>query len=347
MAPGYKERAGALYKETSIAINNPAFDGLAGGVFDYTLTPHGALNDPKALDERAESLVTFAEDYLNFRGGTANRGFVDGAQRQRTNFDVPGLEPGSPRAEAALGYSNQLGCVATTHAALLKYTVGGIFGAANAAPRIRLEHEWQQAERGVNFGQFVMLGSARKLFRDKDEHLKVAYFAPEAATNIDTTEFDLMCAAVEHKFGRGLRYTEDELPKAYDAEELPRVRVYSVDGKNISVIRAPRPDGYDRANSGHTLTLMRLYIPGLLGTGKNVLFSTNARYRPFQSENAKRQITLVSGAITETIGYDAETEGRTVRPAEYLQEVKSYIDVLVSVHRQVADISGKRPSEQN
>jgi hypothetical protein len=303
-----------LYAETTHQIADPVFDGLARDVFDITLPP------PDAPD-RAEGLGMFAASHLEFRKG---------AERLRTDYNIPGLESDSPKGKLALQYSARLGAMATTHAALPGYRVAGILGGFGVSSDIRLGFTLDQEARGVSLEHKVLLGSSRGLFADRRELESVAHFAPHAET-----EFDIQCAAVERRFS-GVHYEEETLPALYEAEELPRIRRYEVDGRPISVLRAPKPVELDRAVTGHTIKLLLAYLGDKLGPDSAVLMSTHARFRPYQHLNGRLEIGVPGGAYVETIGFDVayEQDGNGyIEPAKVLQEVKAFIDALLRLRR--------------
>jgi hypothetical protein len=293
-----------LEREVQRRVGDPAFDQLAD-MFDETLPEPGA-------HDRLAAMQDVAARHWDFRKG---------AERQETAWDTHELaDPDTTVGREIFRHTGQLGLVASTHPILPKYKVLGETGAANKAPCQRFQYG---VEQGVAFDHAVLLGSTRPITSDS-ERQKSAEYAPGAVT-----EFDLMCGAAQKVLG--VREYEELRPRdvGYLFEGEARVRQYEAeDGTRVSVLDAPAPMGKKRANTGDTYKFMREYMCDELDNETDVLFSTNAFYKPAQHIGALIDITLATGAHVETIGFDAAYGGVERLPTQLLQETKSYIDAL-------------------
>lgn len=316
-----QERVDRLYSELDGRVASEDFDTLST-MFEADLPQGGTLN-------RLQALKKVAAEHWNFRKG---------AERQAVPWDESELfEEGSESWNAVFSHTDSLGLVTSTSATAARYDALLDPGAANWAPYLRLKYGVEQTYDGstVTFGRVILLGAGRELQPAEKE--KTADYAPGAQI-----EHDLMNGAAESLL-KPEGYTDFKLSSVgYEHEDKASVRAYHMaNGQGVHSLYSPAPVGQQRATTANTYQHLQAYAPNEITEGAKLLLSTNAFYAPAQEVDAKRCLTLPTGAEVEAIGfaadhfaskrYEDETRPEWVvkrQPAQLLQETKAYIDAM-------------------
>jgi hypothetical protein len=278
--------------------------------------------------ERLSMLRDFAKTHWDYRKGQERQGQqVDDVLDHKpevTNPHEPGYNPSAPW-NVVFDATREFGMVDSTQPKYSHYDMLIVLGGANRAPLQRTEYGLEQ---GVDVDAVALLGSDRPV--NDAERQKAVDYAPQAQT-----EFDLMDGAAQTAIGVERRKTLTLSRVGYDHDDssIPRVNYYRTrDNKSVFTLNAPTRPGMTRANTDDTYALLRTAAgKSRLYPGAKVLVVTNAFVSAFQAIDAKRNIDLMTGAETDTIGYDAAYGGVNRLPSQLLQETLSYIDSLVKL----------------
>lgn len=269
--------------------------------------------------ERLHLLTEFARTHWDYRKGS---------ERQQQQVDTLLDDESSPAWATVFEATSRFGMVESTHPKYSEYDMLIILGGANLSPLQRTQYALEQ---GVDFASVASLGSDRVVRGGESD--KTSGYAPGAQT-----EYDLMKGAVETAFGLDEKKTLTLSRVGYDHDEnsIPRVSYYRTTdsyadegGKSIFVLNAPTRPGQTRANTDDTYRLLREVAGDRLQPGTKVLVVTNAFVKAFQEADAIRNLDLITGVESDTIGYDAAYGGVKRLPSQLLQETKSYVDALV------------------
>lgn len=256
------------------------------------------------LDERLERLSEIAAREWDFRKG-------------RERFEVianePMDQPDSELGKIILEGANHAEMASRSSATLKHYDVVAILGGANMSPYYRLRFALEQP---ITYNMLVFLGCERPL--DSVERSQVTSYAQSART-----EFDLGMDAVNRLVDEQLTDSVREVAAIADGHFTV---LQKKDGIPVVVLSAPSLNGRARANTSDTYKFLRSIEQSSFAPGKNILFVTAAMYRYAQYFDAVRDISLVTGANIETVGFEPTYGGVEFKPSKFLQELKSASD---------------------
>jgi len=294
-----------------------------------TLDPDDLITKKSAVaQERLALLDGFARTHWDYRKGV---------ERQQQELDAQFDDESSPLWDSVFKATDRFGMVESSHPQYTHYDMLIILGGAGLSPLQRTQYALEQ---GVEFDSVASLGSDRVL--PAAERTKTAGYAPDA-----TTEYDLMNGSVKTAFGLDEKKSLTLTRVGYDHkdESIPRVSYYrTTEGyadegaTSIFVLNAPTRPDRSRANTDDTYQLLREAAGNRLHPDARVLIVTNAYVSAFQEIDAKRNIDLVTGAESETIGFDAAYGGVKRLPSQLLQETKSYISSLVKLQKSLDEL---------
>jgi hypothetical protein len=167
--------------------------------------------------------------------------------------------------------------------------------------------------------------------------------AAEAGFGDVRTEFDAMIAGMEAAFElrapvsvRGSQHPENPnlswSVQSYEAAEGPAV----------TVVAAPTTDPARRANTPDSYRYLAEELVRI-ERGHRVLAVTSAIYLPFQLPDAIRMLGLTYGAVVDAVGVDTTSVDtpslrQTFTPANYLQEIRSALLSLRSLHAAASNL---------
>lgn len=259
--------------------------------------------DIQGLGERLACLCEIAAREWDFRKG-------------RERFEVvanePMDQPGSELGLVILEGANKAQMASRSMATLKHYDVVAVLGGANMSPYHRLRFALEQP---VTYNMLTFLGCERPL--GAAERLQVSSYAKAART-----EFDLGMDAVSALIDTQLTDSVREVPAVNGHFTVLQKK----DGIPVIILSAPALDNHARANTSDTYEFLRSVEQSSFAPGKNILFVTSAMYRYAQYFDAVRDISLVTGANTETIGFEPAYGGVDFKPSKFLQELHSAAD---------------------
>jgi hypothetical protein len=186
-------------------------------------------------------------------------------------------------------------------------------------------------------GQVGVLGSFRGLSGAERDTLTAAGLVGCG------TEADVLDAGIRRSFG--VDVPADEIGTATDDPHCSwSARTYRpVDGPPVLVLAAPSSDPATRR--AHTADTQRFWARHVrLSPGDRLLMLTAPIYVPFQHCDAVRTLGLPYRCGIDTVGVDARLADPvlpppTLTPGRYLQEVRSAIRAMRSLHSSIPDHS--------
>jgi hypothetical protein len=259
--------------------------------------------DMHDLGERLARLSEIAGKEWDFRKGR---------ERFEVTESEPMDHPDSAFGKIVLDGVHQMEIASRSLATLSHYDVVAILGGANMSCYHRLRYALEQK---ITCNMVVFLGCERPLHDSEKE--QVHGYALHAQT-----EFDLGMEAINTLLASQLTDSVREVSMSDGHFTV----LQEQDGVPVVALSAPPLDGHARATTSDTYQFLRSIEQSSFAPGKNILFVTTAPYRYAQYFDAVRDITLVTGANIETIGYELAYSNAEFKPSKYLQELKSAIE---------------------
>jgi len=238
--------------------------------------------------------------------------FRKGRERFEVTETEPMDQPGSEFGKVVIEGVHDMEIASRSLATLRHYDIVAILGGANMSCYHRLRYALEQK---ISCNMLVFLGCERPLHESEKEQTHA--YAPHAQT-----EFDLGLEAINTLLSSQLTDSEREVSIANGHFTV----LQEQDGVPVVALSAPPLDNHVRATTSDTYQFLRSIEQSSFAPGKNILFVTTAPYRYAQYFDAVRDITLVTGANIETIGYELAYSNGEFKPSKYLQELKSAIE---------------------
>lgn len=328
-------------------VDSPAILGMADA-YGYELPEDYTVLD---MDAKVVAVQHFAKMNLDVRKQAAEMLGVKNAERWEVK-EVVHLT--KVQAAAVKEFKDEFHMEGDSYAKLDKYSIGFVLGAKGdyvetvkesvvhddgsvsyvstgetafreGSVTLRVRKLRSELERGVKIPYVVLMGSARPI--GKDEKL--------ANPNIET-EYDSMNAAFEREFAdQNPTLVYDDRAASHNKQDPEgwKIRQYTLEGgTNVFSISAPRVSGWPRANTPDTYRFVDALIDADLLDGNDALIVTTDLYVPFQHASALSLLGLKRNFKVESVGY-----GGADRPmVEYAPEVKSTIDKVAGLHKELA-----------